>query len=78
MLQAGQGSPAPPQSQPCGPSQGRLGWFSQTHPVSAQRMHFMDATRQRQRKLGNWAGRTQVYLGIERKILEQSLTAVYP
>jgi hypothetical protein len=41
MLQDGQGIPAPPQSQPCGPSQGRLGWFSQTHPVSAQKMHFI-------------------------------------
>jgi hypothetical protein len=33
--------PAPPQSQPYGPSHGRRGWFSQTHPVSAQKMHFM-------------------------------------
>jgi hypothetical protein len=41
MLQAGQGIPAPPQSQPCGPSQGRRRWFSQTHPVSAHRMHFI-------------------------------------
>jgi hypothetical protein len=32
MLQTGQGIPAPPQSQPCGPSQGCLGWFSKTHP----------------------------------------------
>jgi hypothetical protein len=44
-LQAGQGIPAPPQSQAWGPSQGRLGWFSQTHPVSAQKMHFIDHTR---------------------------------
>jgi hypothetical protein len=38
----------------------------------------MDATWQRQRKPGNWAGRTLVYLGIQSKILEQSPTAVYP
>ena len=44
-LQAAQGIPAPPQSQPCGPSQGRLRWFSQTQPVSAQKMHFIDHTR---------------------------------
>ncbi|TWB62931.1 hypothetical protein FBZ94_103631 [Bradyrhizobium sacchari] len=34
-LQTGQGAPAPPQLQACGPSQGRSGWFSQTQPVSA-------------------------------------------
>jgi hypothetical protein len=78
MLQTGQGIPAPPQSQPCWPSHGHLGWFSQTQPVSAQKMHCMDATRQRQRKPGNWAGRTQVYIGIETEILEQSPKAVYP
>jgi len=30
-LQAGQGAPAPPQSQARGPSHGLSGWFSQTH-----------------------------------------------
>src|SRR5258708_1945742 len=43
ILQVGQGMPAPPQSQPYGPSHGRRGWFSQTHPVSAQKMHFISA-----------------------------------
>ena len=41
MLQAAQGIPAPPQSQAWEPSQGRRGWFSQTQPVSAQKMHFI-------------------------------------
>jgi hypothetical protein len=55
-------------------------WAGSQKPirVSAQKMHFMDATRQRQRKPGNWAGRTQVYIGIETEILEQSPKAVYP
>jgi len=78
MLQAGQGMPAPPQSQPCGPSQGRRGWFSQTHPVSAQRMHFIGQAKHSGAKPGNWAGRTQVYIGNQSEILEQSPTAVYP
>jgi hypothetical protein len=33
--------PAPPQSHAWGPSHGRRGWFSQTHPVSAQKMQFI-------------------------------------
>lgn len=38
-LQTGQGSPAPPQPQAFGPSQGRSGWFSQTQWVSSQWEH---------------------------------------
>ncbi|MGY4629087.1 hypothetical protein ACVWY3_006843 [Bradyrhizobium sp. USDA 4486] len=37
LLQIGQGAPAPPQPQECGPSQGRSGWFSQTQCVPSQR-----------------------------------------
>ncbi len=32
----GEGAPAPQQSQACGPSPGRSGWFSQTQPRSSQ------------------------------------------
>src|SRR4051812_47298493 len=39
LLQSGQGSPAPPQPQAFGPSQGRSGWFSQTQWVLSQRVH---------------------------------------
>jgi hypothetical protein len=35
---AGHGIPAPPHSRT---GQGRCGWFSQTHPLSSQRMHFI-------------------------------------
>jgi hypothetical protein len=40
-LHIGQGAPAPPQGQACGPSHGSVGWFSQIQPVSSQRRHFI-------------------------------------
>jgi hypothetical protein len=36
-LQLGQGMPAPPHTQACGPCQGLSGGFSQTQPQSSQR-----------------------------------------
>jgi hypothetical protein len=38
-LQFGQGAPAPPQLQACGPCLGRSGWFSQTQPQLSQGKH---------------------------------------
>lgn len=43
-LQAGRGSPAPPQA--FGPSQGRSGWFSQHQCVPSQRAHVTSGLRQ--------------------------------
>ena len=41
MLHHGQGMPAAPHLQVCGPSHGRPGWVSQTQPQSWQRVHLI-------------------------------------
>jgi hypothetical protein len=60
MLQAGQGMPAPPQSQPLRAFPWPAGMVLTIPSSIGAQDAFHGCYRQGQRKPGNWAGRTQV------------------